>query len=161
MTTTVSNIARNASIKSRTRLKNLFTSERISGPCWQQNRRVKKADKQEWTFLGRPRSGKTSNSAVVFGERDSNPLQEFPVAARIDPTVDELQMKKKLVTFSTNAIAFCCFRLKLWLFKLVSVPWAVVVAQLVERWLPTPEICSLNPVIGKILSTNLSTNCII
>ena len=31
---------------------------------------------------------------------------------------------------------------------------AVVVAQLVERSLPTSEICSSNPEIGKILSTN-------
>ena len=31
---------------------------------------------------------------------------------------------------------------------------AVVVAQLVERSLPTPEICGSNPDIGKILSTN-------
>ena len=31
---------------------------------------------------------------------------------------------------------------------------AVVVAQLVEQLLPTPEICSSNPDIGKILSTN-------
>ena len=31
-------------------------------------------------------------------------------------------------------------------------------AQLVERSLPIPEICGSNPVIGKILSTNLSTN---
>ena len=34
-------------------------------------------------------------------------------------------------------------------------------AQLVERSFPTPEICSSNPIISKILSTNLSTNCII
>ena len=32
--------------------------------------------------------------------------------------------------------------------------WAVVVAQLVERSLPTPEIRGSNPDIGKILSTN-------
>ena len=32
--------------------------------------------------------------------------------------------------------------------------WAVVVAQLVERSLLTPEIRGLNPKIGKILSTN-------
>ena len=38
---------------------------------------------------------------------------------------------------------------------------AVVVAQVVERLLPKPEICSSNPVIGKMLSTNLSTYCII
>ena len=31
---------------------------------------------------------------------------------------------------------------------------AVVVAQLVERSLPTPEICGSNPNIGKIISTN-------
>ena len=30
----------------------------------------------------------------------------------------------------------------------------MVVAQLVERSLPTPKICGLNPDIGKILSTN-------
>ena len=39
--------------------------------------------------------------------------------------------------------------------------WAVVVDQLVEQSLPTPEIRGSNPVIGKILSTQLSTNCII
>ena len=33
---------------------------------------------------------------------------------------------------------------------------AVVVAQLVERLLSTPEIRSSNPVIGKILSTNFT-----
>ena len=32
--------------------------------------------------------------------------------------------------------------------------WAVVVGQLVERSLPTPEIRGSNPNIGKILSTN-------
>ena len=31
---------------------------------------------------------------------------------------------------------------------------AVVVAQLEEQLLPTPEICSSNPDIGKVLSTN-------
>ena len=41
------------------------------------------------------------------------------------------------------------------------VVWAVVVAQLVEQSLPTPEICGSNPGIGKILSTNISTNCLI
>ena len=35
-----------------------------------------------------------------------------------------------------------------------SCPWAVVVAQLVEPSLPTPEIRGLNPEIGKLLSTN-------
>ena len=37
----------------------------------------------------------------------------------------------------------------------------MVVAQLVVRSLPSPEIRGSNPVIGKILSTNLSTNSII
>ena len=37
---------------------------------------------------------------------------------------------------------------------------AVVVAQLVERSLPTPEIRDLNPAYVKILSTNVSSNCI-
>ena len=32
--------------------------------------------------------------------------------------------------------------------------WAVFVAQLVERLLPTPEIRGLNPDIGEILSAN-------
>ena len=32
--------------------------------------------------------------------------------------------------------------------------WAEVVAQLVERSLPTPEVCSLNPVIGKTSTVN-------
>ena len=32
--------------------------------------------------------------------------------------------------------------------------WAVVVAQLVERLLSTPEICGLSPDISKMLSTN-------
>ena len=32
--------------------------------------------------------------------------------------------------------------------------WAVVVAQLVEQSLPTPQICGLNSNNGKILSTN-------
>ena len=45
--------------------------------------------------------------------------------------------------------------------KGVTVCWAVVVAQLVERSHPTPEIRSLYPVIGKMLSTNLSTKSII
>ena len=35
---------------------------------------------------------------------------------------------------------------------------AGVVAQLVEWWLLTPEICGLNPVINKILSIKFSTN---
>ena len=34
----------------------------------------------------------------------------------------------------------------------------MVVAQLVEWWLPTPEVHSSNPDNGKILSTNLSNN---
>ena len=29
--------------------------------------------------------------------------------------------------------------------------WAVVMAKLVERFLPMPEVRSLNPVIGKLL----------
>ena len=33
--------------------------------------------------------------------------------------------------------------------------WAVVVAQLVERSLPTPEVCCSNPVIGKPYITYL------
>ena len=37
----------------------------------------------------------------------------------------------------------------------------LIVAELVERQLPTPEIHSLNPIIGKILSTNLSNKAII
>ena len=37
----------------------------------------------------------------------------------------------------------------------------VVVAQLVERSLPTPEIHGWNPIIGKVLFTKLSTNCFI
>ena len=32
--------------------------------------------------------------------------------------------------------------------------WAVVVAQLVERSLPTPDVRGSNPDIGKVLSTN-------
>ena len=35
-------------------------------------------------------------------------------------------------------------------------PWAVVVAQLVERLLPMPEVCGLNPVIGKLLYLTFS-----
>ena len=35
-----------------------------------------------------------------------------------------------------------------------EIGWAVVVAQLVERLLLTPEICGSNPDVGKILSTN-------
>ena len=34
-------------------------------------------------------------------------------------------------------------------------------AKLVERSLPTPEFRGLNPVIGKVLSSKLSTNCTI
>ena len=30
--------------------------------------------------------------------------------------------------------------------------WVVVVAQLVERWLPTPEVHGSNPAIGKFYS---------
>ena len=38
---------------------------------------------------------------------------------------------------------------------------AVVVAQLVEWSLPTPEVCGLNPVIGQIYIENLFTvNCV-
>ena len=40
-------------------------------------------------------------------------------------------------------------------------PGAVVVAQLVVQALLTPEICGSNPVISKIWSTNLYTNCMI
>ena len=36
---------------------------------------------------------------------------------------------------------------------------AVVVAQLVERSLPTSEISGSNPDIGKIFYTRISTNC--
>ena len=39
--------------------------------------------------------------------------------------------------------------------------WADAVAQLVEQSHSTPEICGSNPVIGEVLSTKLSTNCII
>ena len=38
---------------------------------------------------------------------------------------------------------------------------ALVVDQLVEQSLPTPEIHGSNPIIGKILASILSTNCII
>ena len=38
--------------------------------------------------------------------------------------------------------------------------WAVVVAKLVERWLPIREVCSSNPVIGKNLYQTLTVNCI-
>ena len=38
--------------------------------------------------------------------------------------------------------------------------WAVVVAQLVERLLPIPEVCSSNLVIGKHLYWTFSVNCI-
>ena len=37
------------------------------------------------------------------------------------------------------------------LLKRVTNSWAVVVTQLVKRSLPTPEVSSSNPVIGKIL----------
>ena len=33
----------------------------------------------------------------------------------------------------------------------MAAEWAVVVAQLVEWLLPIPEVCSSNPVIGKLL----------
>ena len=35
---------------------------------------------------------------------------------------------------------------------------AVVVAQLVEQSVPSPEICGSNPNIGKVLSTNCELN---
>ena len=35
-----------------------------------------------------------------------------------------------------------------------SITWAVVVAELVERSHPAPEIRGSNPIIGKVLSTN-------
>ena len=35
--------------------------------------------------------------------------------------------------------------------KAKKLSWAAVVAQLVEQLLPTPEVCSSNPVIGKLL----------
>ena len=40
--------------------------------------------------------------------------------------------------------------------------WALVVAQLDEQSLPTPEVCGSNPVIGKIYIRYLfvSVNCI-
>ena len=40
--------------------------------------------------------------------------------------------------------------LMLSIIKKVGLYWAVVVAQLVERLLPTPEVHGSNPVIGKI-----------
>ena len=42
--------------------------------------------------------------------------------------------------------------------QMTNTDWAVVVAQLVEWSLPPPEIRGSNSVIGKILSTKLSTN---
>ena len=39
-------------------------------------------------------------------------------------------------------------------FPNLETTWAVVVAQLVDRLLPSPEVHGLNLVIGKILSTN-------
>ena len=38
--------------------------------------------------------------------------------------------------------------------------WAVVVAQLVERSLPIPEVRGSNPVIGKNLYRTFTVNCI-
>ena len=35
--------------------------------------------------------------------------------------------------------------------------WAVVVAQLLEQSLPTPEVCRLNPDIGKLYITHTYT----
>ena len=43
----------------------------------------------------------------------------------------------------------------------MNLSWGVVVAQLVEQSLPTPKIRGSNPVIGKIVSTKYSPNCII
>ena len=37
--------------------------------------------------------------------------------------------------------------------------WAVVVVQVVERSLLTPEIRGSNPIIGKVLYAKFSTNC--
>ena len=39
---------------------------------------------------------------------------------------------------------------KHFIFKMTKIHTAVVVAQLVQRLLPIPEVCSSNPVIGKI-----------
>ena len=41
----------------------------------------------------------------------------------------------------------------------MSLSWAVVVAQLVERLLPTPEVRGSNPVIGKKLYWTFNVNC--
>ena len=41
----------------------------------------------------------------------------------------------------------------------ISHIWAVVVTQLVERSLPTPEVHSSNPVIGKLFYQHLSVYC--
>ena len=38
--------------------------------------------------------------------------------------------------------------------------WAVVLAQLVEQLLPTPEVCCSNPVIGKKFYWMFAVNCI-
>ena len=40
------------------------------------------------------------------------------------------------------------------------VDWAVVVAQLVERLLPIPEVRGSNPVISKIYIEHFTVNCI-
>ena len=42
---------------------------------------------------------------------------------------------------------------KHFIFKMTKIHTAVVVAQLVQRLLPIPEVCSSNPVIGKIYWT--------
>ena len=47
-----------------------------------------------------------------------------------------------------------------WFGRYIHILLNLVVAQLVERSLLTPEIRGSNPVIGEILSTNLSANCI-
>ena len=72
-------------------------------------------------------------------------------------TLVPLQQQIERVSLVVDGYAICIFFIKFDAQRIIFTVRAVVVAQLVERSLPIPEISGSTPVIGKFLYT---TNCI-
>ena len=89
----------------------------------------------------------------------------LPLKSEIDETeLSKNTSKTIFASIETHVGKFFFARRTFWRllrFGKTSEYWEVVVAQLVEWSLPTLEICGWNLIFGKILFTNLSTNCMI
>ena len=64
-----------------------------------------------------------------------------------------------LPILSTHLLHFWALKERNWIKRTTCAAWEVLVAQLVERLLSTPEVCGSNPVIAKLYNTRkLSTD---